>query len=733
MTRRPTVTRRSAVLALALVLPLVLGVVTLAALADRVEAIADVPAAVVNLDQLVTTGEGEDAQVVFAGRLLAGALTSPAGDAESSLDWTLTDAADAAAGLEDGTYYAVLTIPEDFSATLAGLQGDDPQQASVRVTSNDASSPLVGVVADQVAATAAAELGTVVTTSYLEGVYAGYGQVAEQLGQAADGADQLAGGAQQVDDGVRQLDSGAQQLAGGVGALASGADDLAGGVGELSAGAGSLAGGLGSLASGADELAGGTSRLASGASSLASGAQQLAGGTAQVSSGAAGLAAGLAQLQSQTAGLPDQTAALAAGAGGVATGATGVSDGLGALQAACLGAGAAPQFCAELDGVAAGAAQVAAGAQGTAAGAQALADGTPALAGGIASSAAGAQQLAGGAAQTASGAADLAAGAASLATGAGQLASGAGELADGAGAASSGASALASGAAQLDAGAGQLADGAAAASGGAAQLADGTGALADGTGGLVTGADQLAEGLSTGAEQVPTLTEAEAARRAAVVAEPVTAETSRINASPGGATDLAPLVVAIALWIGALAIALIRPALPADQIAAPVAAWRVAWRRYRGSALLGLVQAALVAAVLPLFGVSLASPVAAIALTGLGVLVFTAINQALAAAFGSRAGWMLSVGLLVVQVASLGGIVPIDTAPTVFQQLNAMLPMPLLVDGLSRLSLGGSVGSVGAAVTGLVLWGVLSFGVTVLAARRAQETSVARLRAELAA
>ena len=52
-----------------------------------------------------------------AGRALSASLTDPASGSEQ-LAWTLTDADDASSGLSDGTYYAVLTIPSDFSAAI---------------------------------------------------------------------------------------------------------------------------------------------------------------------------------------------------------------------------------------------------------------------------------------------------------------------------------------------------------------------------------------------------------------------------------------------------------------------------------------------------------------------------------------------------------------------------------------------------------------------------------------
>ncbi len=54
---------------------MLLGSLILWSLSDRAENSDRVPTAVVNLDKLVSQGEGK--QPIYAGRLLAGELTSP--------------------------------------------------------------------------------------------------------------------------------------------------------------------------------------------------------------------------------------------------------------------------------------------------------------------------------------------------------------------------------------------------------------------------------------------------------------------------------------------------------------------------------------------------------------------------------------------------------------------------------------------------------------------------------
>ena len=73
----------------------------------------------VNEDQPVTY-EGETLDV---GKQMVDNLKE-----DGSLDFHFTDADTAREGLEDGTYYMVITIPENFSANAATLTDDKPQK-----------------------------------------------------------------------------------------------------------------------------------------------------------------------------------------------------------------------------------------------------------------------------------------------------------------------------------------------------------------------------------------------------------------------------------------------------------------------------------------------------------------------------------------------------------------------------------------------------------------------------
>ncbi|NGN91822.1 hypothetical protein G5C66_03580 [Nocardioides sp. KC13] len=677
--------------AAAILLPVVVTALAIVALSDRTENLDKVPAAVVNLDKPVTTGSGKDKKTVYAGRALAADLVSSSGSGSSgpTLGWELTDEEDARSGYADGTYAAVITIPEDLSKTLSGVQGSDPSAGQVRVEASDASSEVTAEIARQVARQSASTLGRTVTTTYLDGVRDQTGKLKSSLTSAADGADQLA-------DGTAAADSGAVKVADGAHALSSGAAGAADGASQV-------AGGL-------DTLAGGTARLESGAGTLAAGAGKASRGASSLSDGADQLSGGLDRLKRSTAALPSQTASLASGASQVSEGVDGYTQLAKGWAQACasdpLLAASKPQLCgATATAVGPGGAQadqLASGASQVASGASALSHAAPELTGGIASAADGAGKVASGASQLASANARVAAGARELSAGVGE--------------ANAGATELASGADQLASGTKQLEDG-------SASLASGADDLSAGTSSLTEGASSLASGLDDGASQIAVPGE----KQAEVVADPV-----RVSVASGpsisGATRLAPAVIALALWLGALAVYLLRPAFPAGRLREALTARRLTFAGLWPAVVVGLVQAVLLVGAARLLGADLAEPFAALGVAVLAAAVFVAVHQAVVALAGQRRGWLISLAFLALQLVSLGGLLPVAAASAPFGALAGILPVPLAAEALHGVVVAQSGTAVGASVGGLVLWLLLAVAVSLFAAGRAQRMSVAEIR-----
>lgn len=436
-----------------LLLPAAVGGILVAALQNPTERLDSMTAAIVNLDEPVEI----DGQLTPLGRQLASGLVEGSDDLDSNLTWVISNEDDAAEGLADGSYQAVITIPEDFSAaaTSAGQAisdgGGDAEQATIKVTTPDDGLVADDLITSQIANVAASSMGTLLSEATTENILVGFTTIGDQIGDAADGAVKLA--------------SGARDAATGAAAIPDGATQLASGAAELGTGASSLASGLDTLASKTRDAAGGASTLGQG----------LTDGAAALSDQAEQMPALVGAIKTGTASATDAGTKSAA-----------LAQKLGEMAASCDPA-VSGDLCAELATAAANAAAVAKSA-GTASGY--LTKVAPNIA-------------------------TLPSAFTTLATQMGQAGAGATTLADGLRQlASEGLDQSAAGARALSTGADQL-------SSGATELATGATELSTGLDTLATGTGDLAGGLRTASDSLPSFSDSESTSLASVIADPV--------------------------------------------------------------------------------------------------------------------------------------------------------------------------------------------------------------------
>ena len=79
---------------------------------------------------------------------------------------------------------------------------------------------------------------------------------------------------------------------------------------------------------------------------------------------------------------------------------------------------------------------------------------------------------------------------------------------------------------------------------------------------------------------------------------------------------------------------------------------------------------------------------------------------------------MIFVLFLLVQVASLGNVIPLETAPSVLRTLNGMLPLTAYTNAASQLVSGGHIGSLLAVVLLLVVWSLGACALMVVSVKR---------------
>ncbi|HLR57695.1 MAG TPA: YhgE/Pip domain-containing protein [Beutenbergiaceae bacterium] len=207
-----------------LIVPTLYGALYLWSNWDPYGDLDQVPVAVVNEDEPVTV-DGTD---IAAGEELVDKMLE-----EPVFGWQVTDAKDAADGLESGRYYITITIPEDFSANLASGADGTPERATIDMRRNDANGFVVGIMAETVQKQLHDQVNSAATTAYFESVYGSLADLRDGIGQAQDGAHDLADGLGDARSGSAELADGLVTAADGAQELSAGSEQVAGGTQQI--------------------------------------------------------------------------------------------------------------------------------------------------------------------------------------------------------------------------------------------------------------------------------------------------------------------------------------------------------------------------------------------------------------------------------------------------------------------------------------------------------------------
>lgn len=283
------------------------------------------PVAIVNEDKPVTYND----ETLEVGNEMVDSLKD-----NDSLDFHFVSSKEAKDGLKNGTYYMVITIPEDFSANASTVLDEHPRKMVLDYETN----PGTNYIASKLSETALNKIRTsvadTVTKTYTETVFDQIVTVGEGMTEASDGAGQLADGAIQLADGNNTITTNLNVLANSSLTFKDGADTLhvglkkyTDGVAQLDDGSKKLKDGLSTLNSGASALASGVSQLSSGSSSLAAGLNQYTSGVSTAQAGAdtldkssISLTAGVAALKTGVDTLVSKNNALNQGVAAISNG-----------------------------------------------------------------------------------------------------------------------------------------------------------------------------------------------------------------------------------------------------------------------------------------------------------------------------------------------------------------------------------------------------------------------------
>ena len=362
-------------------------------------------------------------------------------------------------------------------------------------------------------------------------------------------------------------------------------------------------------------------------------------------------------------------------------------------------------------------------------GATSLANGATSLSSGLTQYTDGVDSLASGLSQLEDGAAQLSSGAATYTGTVSQISAGLTALAPAISTADpalqaqfnalvAGLSQTAAGGSSLTTGVAGVQSGISQSASGAWQLANGSDQLTSGASQLASGATDLATGLQSGADQLPSSNADTAAASAEVAADPVGLTVSTDNAVSQVGQIVATFFVPLGLWVGALAVFLVMRPVTRRALTSTARNGRLVASAIGKASLITGAQAVLLVALLHgALGVAWSLLPATLGFSLLIAIAFTAFHYLLTIGLG-RAGLIVSLFLLAVQITSTGGIYPIELLSTPFQVVSPFLPLTYAVQGMQGILAGGNPGGVIAAAAVLAAFGIGSTVLALFAIRR---------------
>ena len=563
------------------------------------------------------------------------------------LGWEFVTKQQADSGVDGGHYYAVVTIPADFSAKAASITHSKPQQAVIHYTITPAKNYVGSLISNQAAEKVKASVAEQITQAYAKGVL-------ENINKLGGGLDTAAGGAAQLHSGLATLQTGAQTYTGGVKQLAANQQSLANGLSQLAEGSRQLQAGLGQMSNGLPSQAQVTQ--------LSNGVTQLQAGINQLNTSVHNPSSELAAQQQKVASEAQTLAATMQAARADLATAGGMLQTLGA-EAQAAGNTTTINLT-QIDRLSKALAAMQTITRQTAELLMDLQTLTAQLTKQQRQLQTGVSTLAGGVNQLAPNAINAFNGYNNLRTANNQLLGGS--------------TMLANSLSRAQASSQQLANG-------AAVLSANSGILLNGTSQLATGTDTLSTKLADAANQIKLQPTGTATQQQ--MAKPVLSETNARGDVPNYGYALAPYVLSLSLFVGALAVNVIYPIRKTFAEQESAFRWWLAKVSVFGTA--AFAQATILMLIMVYcLGLVPDHPGHFISAVYLTSFVYMSIVSLLVIMLDNP-GRFLAMVLLVLQLGSSEGTFPIQTANSFFQAVNPLVPMTYSIRALRQAISGG--------------------------------------------
>lgn len=687
-------------------------------------------------------------------------------EAEKPFACVSVDSQTAQNGLKNGDYYMVVTIPEDFSKNAATLMNSDPQPMVLSYEINPGENLFASKTAIAGATSIKNSVSDKVTKTYTEVVFKQISTLKTGMTQAADGAMAINDGSGQLENGNQQITAnltklsdssltfsdGAEQLSVGLAQYTNGVGELSQGLQQLNGQLPTLTNGISQIQSGSNQLNSGIDQYTAGVGALADGSQELFSSSDSLNAGVASVADGINQVKavndqilvSLSQNQPQATTDLSGinnSAAEILTNTKSIQNDLGSLDAVIesLENSEDPQAKAQANTLASLRSRIAVDSdridnsissiqnlgnsgtqtdstgnteqliqalsvmdQGLAQLQQGMNDENIGLISGVEHYTAGVNRVATGLQALNNQSEALADGSNGLAFAMNELnnrtpllTSGVMKLADGS-------AILNANSNQLISGASQLANGAVQISSGSSQLAAGSQTLGNGIGALKDGSQVLAGKMSDGAQALAAVKTDD--KNIAMFVSPTAANEESFSVVDNNGTSMAPYIISVALYLGAMAFCLFYPLY--DKKDKPKNGINYWLNKSVILLIVSSLQAILAVTALMAFNhltpVNVAATFFIAWITSLCFMSFTSLLKVVL----DEAGSFIALIFLILQLSGSSGVYPIELTNSFFQAIHPYLPMTYSIEALKQtLSIGAKGNGIGEYT--MVLLGIM--------------------------
>ncbi len=671
----------------------------------------NLPVAVVNNDRAAVYNN----DVINVGERLVEKL-----EENESLDFNFVAESVARKGLEDGTYYMVITIPENFSANAVSVLDEEPKKMVLDYSVNPGTNYIASKMSESAMVKLQKSIQDSVVEEYTNVVFESLDTIGNGMNEAAEGAGKLKDGSGKISEGTDSIkenlklladstvtfEEGASALKDGIKEYTSGVSDVNSGVSRLSAGADSLSSGAGTLSEGAEKLADGIKTYTEGVASVNDGASELSAGAAQLRSGSQALLSGLNTLSGAIdSSLSEENMNNIAA---VQSGLTGLNAGIQELNTALAAADAAgtdpaviaalmkksvaslaensekllPAAGSAIDSLSGGmkTVQNALERRGETAESAGIIQGAEALDSGIDKAGRGSAALYEGTRKLDSNSSTLTDGAVSLSSGAKVLESGAKELLSGIGALESGTGKLVSNSGKLVDGSADLYDGSSRIADGSSKLYDGSVELSSGVNDLYDGCGTLESSLFSGAAEISEKNKED--RNVQMFASPVEIEETIITNPKNNGQAMSAYMMSVGLWVGCLAYCLMfspDEALAEKKVMKRNAVRWCALEMLKVLAVAAVSAVVMVCALSHTLGFEPVDIMKTVRVACLAAMAFMMLFWFFNVLMGKIGSFILLV-FMVLQLSGAAGTYPIELSDSFYQKIHPYMPFTYTVN-----------------------------------------------------